>query len=381
MEDSNLKEIGEITPGLIAGFIADTKQVVTDYGINKELFQSVLTKNGTVSQNPNLHGFVFEKFHEITFNANAEAANSVYRAKNIVPNGAVYGKNSVDIQLRNLNTGNAAGNYQLKCCSTPEAAIRAHSNGNYQGQSFVVAQGQENLVPNGHAQITAPDGTQSNGMTYSQAQAKAKGFQQQGANYSLAQAAKSTAVQMGKAGTVGAAIGITAETLFSYKRYKNGEITGKEYLKEIAKSGGESGITAAATAGIMVPVTGALAAAGLATTAPITIPVTFVVGGLINKVIAPAFGRGDYKKILGEAKYYQNMMHFHDDLVHAIEMTENQFCDFIDEYQRQMLIHAQLSDTNRQLKQLHTVADTQIEQQANQMQNTFGALGDLYNKI
>ena len=90
---------------------------------------------------------------------------------------------------------------------------------------------------------------------------------------------------------------------------------------------------------------------------------------------------GEYKKILDEAKYYENIMHAHDALVHAIEMTENQFADFINEYQRQMQVHAQLKNTNKQINQLHKVADNQLNQQTEQLNNTLNQLGDLFNKI
>ena len=48
-----------------------------------------------------------------------------------------------------------------------------------------------------------------------------------------------------------------------------------EYLAEILKSGGDSGFTAGATAGIMIPVSATITAAGL--TSFLTIPVAFVV--------------------------------------------------------------------------------------------------------
>ncbi len=190
-----------------------------------------------------------------------------------------------------------------------------------------------------------------------------------------------------KGGIAGIAIGITTETIALYKKHKNGEISKEEYLTEVVKSGAEMGITGAATAGIMTAISVPISAA-----APVTIPISIILGKSIDKIIAPAFGRGDYQKILGEAKYYQNLMYAHDDLVHAIEMTENQFGEFIDEYERQMQVHAQLTDTNMQLKQLHTVADAQIEQQIGQSCNSLGslktqsddaiaALGDLYHKI
>lgn len=183
-----------------------------------------------------------------------------------------------------------------------------------------------------------------------------------------------------KGGAAGIVLGITMETLASHEKYKNGEITKEEYAMEVAKSGAQMGITGAATSGIVTALSVPLAAAGLAS-APITVPISIIIGAGIDKIIAPAFGRGDYAKILGEAKYYQNLMYAHDDLVHAIEMTERQFADFIDEYARQMQVHAELTDYNRQLSGLHKVADQQISAQSAQLSDTFSSLGNLYDKI
>ena len=140
------------------------------------------------------------------------------------------------------------------------------------------------------------------------------------------------------------------------------------------------GITGAATGGIMTALSVPLGAAGLAA-APITVPIAIVLGAAIDKIVAPALGRGDYAKLLGEAKYYQNLMYAHDDLVQAIEMSEQQFSAFIDEYARQMQVHADLTDTNRQLSGLHRIADQKLQSQAEQLSGTLGTLGDLYSKI
>ncbi|MCM1508942.1 MAG: hypothetical protein NC177_17680 [Ruminococcus flavefaciens] len=207
-------------------------------------------------------------------------------------------------------------------------------------------------------------------------------------NYGLTETAVSSATSTlskvgssaAKGGVAGAVIGITMETVLSYKKWKNGEITADEYKKEILKSGGQMGISGAATAGIMTALSVPLATAGLAT-APITIPISIALGTVIDKIVAPAFGRGDYQKILGEAKYYQNLLYAHDDLVRAIEMTESQFAEFIDEQKRQTILYEGLKDTNRQLKQLHTVANNRLQQQKKQINNTFNSLNDLLNKI
>lgn len=91
-----------------------------------------------------------------------------------------------------------------------------------------------------------------------------------------------------KAGIVGAAVGITAETIASYRLWKSGELTDKEYFREVMKAGGEAGATAGLTSAVMVPVQAAITAAGAS--ALLTIPVAFVFGTVINSIVAPCFG-------------------------------------------------------------------------------------------
>lgn len=130
----------------------------------------------------------------------------------------------------------------------------------------------------------------------------------------------------------------------------------------------------------MIPVSAALTAAGLAA-APITVPVSFVLSIGINKIIAPMFGRGDYKKILGEAKYYQNLMNMHTDLANALELSAQQFEAFVLEYQNQLAVHENLTQINTSLKDAHQQTNAFLTQKQEETQQMFGALGDLYAKI
>lgn len=138
---------------------------------------------------------------------------------------------------------------------------------------------------------------------------------------------KSTAGLMAKAGLIGCAIGITVESLTSYRAWKEGRLTDSEYLSEILKSGANAGLTAAGTAGIMLPVSATITAAGMSSL--ITIPVAFVVGSAVNKIIAPCFGRGEYRKILTEAKYYQSVESLYGDLIVSMEKSAGDFIGFI----------------------------------------------------
>lgn len=146
----------------------------------------------------------------------------------------------------------------------------------------------------------------------------------------------------GKAGAIGCVIGMGTEAVFSYKAWKNGNITDEQYLKEILKAGGDAGITAGVTAGIMVPVSASIVASG--GTALVTVPVAIVVSGLVNKIVAPCFGRGDYKKILSEAKYYQNLENVYDDLVVSMENSSKQYYNFVQNMANQHNKHQKMNE-------------------------------------
>ena len=138
---------------------------------------------------------------------------------------------------------------------------------------------------------------------------------------------KNVAGTMAKAGAIGCVIGMGVETAVSYRSWKNGSLTDEQYLKEILKAGGDAGLTAAGTSGVMIPVSAALTAAGASSL--ITIPVAFVVSAGLNKIIAPCFGRGDYRKILSQAKYYQNIEWVYEDLIKTMDLNANLYYKFV----------------------------------------------------
>ncbi len=158
---------------------------------------------------------------------------------------------------------------------------------------------------------------------------------------------KNVAGTMAKAGLIGCVIGIGTETIVSYKSWKSGQITDQEYLEEILKAGGESAVTSGATAGIMIPVSAAVTAAGASTL--LTIPVAFVVGGAVNRIIAPCFGRGKYKEILGKAKYYQSMALINQDLIESMQNASEQYYIFVTQMQRQSVAHQELKNRSMEL--------------------------------
>ena len=368
----------------VLDFFNGTMELIKQQEVGNKLFQRALTQSGKVSQNPNLNGFIAENWHELTFNFNAQTANSSYQAKALIPEHG-YAKNSMDLGIYQNGEGWAVGRYQAKYGTTPEATLSYKQHGDYRGQKLLVPEGQEQYIEGSVNKITAPDGVSSDPLS----KAKAVEIQNQMQNgtfrqYQMAQLAKGAAVEMGKGGLIGAAFAATAETVSLYKDYKAGRITKKEYLTEIAKAAGDGGATGALTSGLMIPVTAgikAVAGAALASNPLITFPIAVLVGTGVNKIIAPMFGRGDYKKILGEAKYYQNLMNMHTDLANALELSAQQFEAFVLDYQNQLAVHENLTQINTSLKEAHQQANAFLTQKQEETQQMLGALEDLYAKI
>ena len=77
----------------------DTVNTAID-NANKTIIESVTTKAGTINQNPNLDGFIFEEHHAGTFNIDASVKQKSYHAEALKPElGETYGKNSIDIVI------------------------------------------------------------------------------------------------------------------------------------------------------------------------------------------------------------------------------------------------------------------------------------------
>ena len=92
---------------------------------NKTLVESVTTKAGTINQNPNLDGFIFEEYHAGTFNIDAAVKQKSYYAEALKPElGETYGKNSIDIVIEN------SGKYVKKY------SAKAYKNANETAKSF-----------------------------------------------------------------------------------------------------------------------------------------------------------------------------------------------------------------------------------------------------
>jgi hypothetical protein len=155
---------------------------------------------------------------------------------------------------------------------------------------------------------------------------------------------------MQKSGAIGFVVGAGVEALTQYRRYKNGEISGTDYLKSIAVGSGYVGTTAAATSGIMIPVQVALKAAGLASPI-VSIPVGFAVAVGVDKIVAPIFKRGQYAVQLEKAKFYSDLNIFYHELADEIESSGEAYRRFIIGMIHQQLTFNQNNNENAALSE------------------------------
>lgn len=217
---------------------------------NTALRRTITTKAGTISENPNLDGFIAEQYQAQTFNMNAEASGSPYRAKVLEPTGKGYAKNSVDIVIID-ESGKIVHKYQSKYCKDAASTAKAFEKGDYRGQQKLVPEGQSSQIGKKATEvIEAPDGTTSNPLSKDAAkssQEKAQSGQSIDLDWNefkTKELATHIGVQAGQAALYGAAIGAGMNVV---QKVWNGEkIDGMEIAEDAFKSGADFGIKAAA---------------------------------------------------------------------------------------------------------------------------------------
>lgn len=114
--------------------INDTMEAANDLMIG-----AVMTDNYEISKCINLDGFIAEQHHVNTFNARAALEKSDFRAEVLKPlPGETYGKNSFDVVIKNIKTGERVHQYQFKFGADVQATKRLLSDGNYDNQRYLV---------------------------------------------------------------------------------------------------------------------------------------------------------------------------------------------------------------------------------------------------
>ena len=225
---------------------------------NESLYRTIITQAGAVSQNPQLDGFIAEQYHAQTFNLNAEATGSQYRAKVLEPTGNGYVKNSVDIVIVDGN-GKVVKRYQSKYCKDANATAQAFEHGDYRGQQKLVPDGQQaEIQKKSTVVLEAPDGTTSNPLSKSRAEQmrdEAQSGQWNEFNwneYKTKDLALGIGKQAGYAALQGAAIGVGFD--FAQKLWNGEKIKGEEVVETAIISGADFGVKAAVGGALKVGV-------------------------------------------------------------------------------------------------------------------------------
>ena len=222
---------------------------------NDEMLSTIGTKTGEISQNPNLDGFIAEQHHADTFNINAKANGSPYRAEVCHSTN----KNSVDVVIKD-ESGKIVKKYQLKCGKDAESTKALYDKGDYRGQQKLAPSDQKVELEQAGEKVTdvieAPDGTRSNPLTKQEAkemQERAqngdfdKVYDWEG-NVSLKDASLGVAKNALAAGALGTGFG--AAVYMGNKLLNREKITANELVEESIKSGADFGVKAA-TAGAL----------------------------------------------------------------------------------------------------------------------------------
>lgn len=223
---------------------------------NTSLYNTITTQARVINQNLNLDGFIAEQYHAQTFNLNAEATGSSYRAKVLEPNGQRYTKNSVDIVVIDGN-GNIVSRYQSKYCKDAKATLKAYNDGDYRGQQLLVPKDQSADISKKHTSvIEAPDGTTSKPLTKSSAKDLQKEAQSGKWNdlnwneYKTKDLAIGISKQAGQAALMGAAVGVGFNV--AQKVWNGEKIDGEEIVETALISSADFGVKAAAAGALKV---------------------------------------------------------------------------------------------------------------------------------
>ncbi len=145
---------------------------------NQAMIDAVTTQSGKVNMIPTLDGFIAEQQHVNTFNINAEASGSSFRANVVPPKKSGYSKNGVDVVIKDTNTKKIVKRYQFKFGKDAKATQKLLDSADLHGQTAVVPEGQSKDIPNSTEVIEA-DGVKSKPLSKESAKELQKKFQKE----------------------------------------------------------------------------------------------------------------------------------------------------------------------------------------------------------
>lgn len=251
----------EIAPNLIAfdkmtRYFDNINEVIAKG--NQKMVDSLITKAGNINQNPQLDGFIFEQFHENTFNIDAAIKDiSGIRAEALVPKpGTGYGKNSIDlvVKVKRGKTEYIVRKYQAKLSDNPEKLFQ---DGNYKFQRRLYGEGHEEI---GNTKVEY-EGIESNTLSKSDAKVIQKEVQEGNLdaakqtfenNVDVKSLSRQIAKQALTSATIGVGMGMALST--GIKFAKGEEIKVDEVIIDGLKAGGSVGLSTAIAGGLKTAV-------------------------------------------------------------------------------------------------------------------------------
>ena len=230
---------------------------------NKTVIESITTKAGTINQNPNLDGFIFEEHHAGTFNIDAAVKQKSYHAEALKPElGETYGKNSIDIVIE--DSGKYVKKYSAKAYKNANETAKSFydkiTGYKYKFQSKLVPTDQTKEIVNSVDKIKF-DNVESKGITKTEIkniQSELQSGNKKTDIFSFKKDVNTISIskQIGKQamvnGTIGLAIGMAAN--IGTKIIQGKEVEVEEVIETGIKTGASMGMATAVAGGIRVAV-------------------------------------------------------------------------------------------------------------------------------
>lgn len=228
---------------------------------NDEMIKTILrASDGEPNQCWNLDGFIAEQHYVNNFNTKAILEKSPYRARrDPMPEGG-YAKNSVDVFIDNIETGQrGVERYQFKFGQDAKSTINYIRTGNYNNQRLVVPKGQMEEVQKAFPGKTVTEyigGTenvkiQSDALTKEQVKNLQVNAQQKGSllktdwnSYQTRELAVNIGKQAGQAGIQAAFLGMGINVV--HKAVKGEKIEPDEVIETALVTGSDACVKAAA---------------------------------------------------------------------------------------------------------------------------------------
>lgn len=257
------KKVQEASAGMAVAEYGHKLQALDDVinTANEQMMQTILRKDGAISQARNLDGFMAEQGLVNSFNMQAELTGSPYHAEVQVPVGR-YGKNSFDVVIKD-ESGHIVHQYQMKYGADAKATIQMLKRGNYNNQIIVVPPEQVAEVQAAFpgktvvSAISSPDGTTSVDLSKDAVKDWQKAAQEKGAvpevswnNYNT----KELALRLGKDAAVAGMQAAVIGTGFhlAAKIFSGEDIDGDETVQVALETGADASVKSVAAGAMTV---------------------------------------------------------------------------------------------------------------------------------